>query len=121
MLVKEIMLQKDILQLLQTMVSEGCSFTYDAENDCIAVSSKSEKFLQGVHKFVSTSNAEAEEQDEMNTEKWIEWNGGKCPVQPSKSVEVKFRNGEICSDKTSSWRWSHIDSAYDIVAYRLIK
>lgn len=121
MLVKEIMLQKDILQLLQTMVSEGCSFTYDAENDCIAVSSKSEKFLQGVHKFVSTSNAEAEEQDEMNTEKWIEWNGGKCPVQPSKSVEVKFRGGAHEQQSAYAWDWWHYGCPYDIVAYRLIK
>lgn len=115
------MLQKDILQLLQTMVSEGCSFTYDADNDCIAVSGNSEKFLQGVRNFVSNANAEVKEQDEMSTKEWINWNGGKCPVHPSKMVEVKFRSGECLSNRASSWRWSHLSLTYDVIAYRLIK
>lgn len=156
------MLQKDILQLLQTMVSEGCSFTYDADNDCITVSGGSEKLLQGVYKFVNTVNAEAEEQErtfelsekqvddifdsmpdgalgfartwgyrqfaqevlkaaKSKSEGWVEWKGGKCPVLPSKMVEVEFRSGECLSNRASMWCWSHILSTYDIIAYRLIK
>lgn len=158
------MLQKDILQLLQTMVSEGCSFTYDADNDCIAVSGNSEKFLQGVHKFVNTTNAEAEEQErtfelsekqvddifdsmpdgalgfartwgyrqftqevlkaaKSKSDGWIEWNGGKCPVQWNRIVEVKLRDvhANWPRHRAGEWRWSHLGDGTDIVAYRLIK
>lgn len=151
-----------ILQLLQTMVSEGCSFNYDAENDCIAVSGDSGKFLQGVHKFVNTVNSEAEEQDhtlelsekqvddifdsmpdgalgfartwgyrqfaqellkaaKSKSEGWVDWKGGNCPVQPSKMVEVKFRDGLRERKLAGFWDWADCGCPYDIVAYRLIK
>jgi len=55
---------------------------------------------------------------------WIEWNGGKCPVNDGQNTEVKFRNGNIISDSfTESLRWTKgaIHPEYDIIAFRLGK
>lgn len=63
---------------------------------------------------------------------WIEWKGGVCPVEKDTLVDVKFRNGRVnlkvkaleegsaieggggCQDF-----WDHDESWWDIIAYRL--
>ena len=63
---------------------------------------------------------------------WIPWNGGDCPVEVGTRVDAKFRDGEKAynvlagdyaedPDSRSATDWSHIESDYDIVAYRVVK
>ena len=53
---------------------------------------------------------------------WIEWGGGKCPVDPVAMVEVRFRCGETDYDgEAIYWGWDHGKGDYDIVAYRIIE
>ena len=63
---------------------------------------------------------------------WIPWKGGDCPVTVGTRVDAKFRDGEKaynvpagdCAedpDSRSASDWSHMESNYDIVAYRVAK
>jgi hypothetical protein len=56
---------------------------------------------------------------------WIEWGGGKCPVEPGTAIEVRFRDLSQRPDydfteypNGAFWRHDGMDN--DIVAYRLI-
>jgi len=68
----------------------------------------------------------------MSEEPWIEWAGGKRPVDGDVRVEVRHRSGEVSSsyidnpryggdNRAVTWCWHHgtQDEAGDIVAYRL--
>lgn len=61
-------------------------------------------------------------QPEESMEGWIEWAGGKNPV-PGKLVRVTVRQGTktIFPSKSEKWRWSHRESGYDIMAYRVVE
>ena len=51
---------------------------------------------------------------------WIEWSGGRCPVDGHVRVDVKLQSGEISLDEAArgySWNKYHNDG--DIIAYRL--
>ena len=63
---------------------------------------------------------------------WIPWEGGECPVKVGTRVDAKFRDGEKAynvpagdfaedPDSRSASDWSHMESDYDIVAYRVVK
>jgi hypothetical protein len=53
---------------------------------------------------------------------WIKWNGGDCPIKSDKTiVEYKCGSGYKATNTGTSCRWSHIDSPYDIIAYRIIE
>jgi hypothetical protein len=63
---------------------------------------------------------------------WIPWEGGECPVTVGTRVDAKFRDGEKAynvpagrftedPDSRSASVWSHIESDYDIIAYRVVK
>ena len=63
---------------------------------------------------------------------WIPWGGGACPVEVGTRVDAKFRDGEKaynvpagdCAedpDSRSALDWSHMESDYDIIAYRVVK
>lgn len=55
---------------------------------------------------------------------WIEWSGGKCPVDSDAIVEVKFRNQnryQFNNDRAGDFYWPHDGLGYDIIAYRLQK
>ena len=57
----------------------------------------------------------------MTNTRWIEWDGGSCPVPESTLVEVKFRDGSISGAHCAgywNWHWQPYNSKYDIVAYR---
>lgn len=53
---------------------------------------------------------------------WIEWFGGRRPVGKEVKVDVRFRSGDVDDGALTAlfWRWSHIGSQYDIIAYRII-
>lgn len=58
-----------------------------------------------------------------NTDGWIDWAGGECPVSSHTSVDVKFRDSSTdYGNSADSYTWKH--SAFgmpglDIIAYRL--
>jgi len=53
---------------------------------------------------------------------WIEWKGGECPVEKDVLVGLRMRDGDIATVSPSGmFRWSHIGSCADIIAYRLHK
>lgn len=72
----------------------------------------------------------ASKQPEHNVEPWIEWNGGRCPVEQATLVDVQYRDGEILCripankpypgmrDAQASF-WRNEARENDIVAYRL--
>ena len=56
----------------------------------------------------------------MNNESlrdWIRWYGGRKPPYIG-MVEVMLRNGDTECDQSTSFRWDHIGSCADIVAWR---
>ena len=55
-------------------------------------------------------------------EGWIEWCGGRCPVDDVTEVDIKFRTGAIVSGvKAGGYYWPQAGREYDIIAYRLHK
>lgn len=51
---------------------------------------------------------------------WIEWGGGRCPVDDVTEVDIKFRTGAIVSGvKAGGYYWPQTGREYDIIAYRL--
>lgn len=61
-------------------------------------------------------------QPEESMEGWIEWAGGENPV-PGKLVRVTIRQGTktIFPSKSEKCRWSHKETGYDIIAYRVVE
>lgn len=53
---------------------------------------------------------------------WIEWEGGKCPVDYDVDVDTKHREGrtDICRKAGGAW-WNHAGIGEDIISYRLHK
>lgn len=53
---------------------------------------------------------------------WIEWKGGACPVGSETPVYIKTRSGITVDGQLEArwYRWSHIGSDGDIVAYRVL-
>jgi len=55
---------------------------------------------------------------------WIDWAGGECPVDDHQVVEVKFRDGCMFRCRAGDYAWFHDGSETrqgngDIVAYRV--
>lgn len=56
------------------------------------------------------------------SEGWIEWHGGKCPVDSDAIVEVRCRwhnPRQYNNDRAGDFYWEHTGSGGDIIAYRL--
>ena len=59
------------------------------------------------------------------TPDWIKWAGGKCPVDPDTSVEIKYKArclGASCTDADFAdiFDWEHLGDTSDIIAYRVL-
>jgi hypothetical protein len=56
---------------------------------------------------------------------WIEWAGGKRPVDGETLVEVKLRDGTVYDDTGEELAWSHDRhrefADTDIIAYRVVE
>lgn len=51
---------------------------------------------------------------------WIEWGGGKCPVDYATELDIKFRAGGIVYGvEAGKYYWPRTGQEYDIIAYRL--
>ena len=51
---------------------------------------------------------------------WIEWKGGKCPVDPFQKVEAMLRCGELHFAMAYRFEWDCRDADTDILAYRVV-
>lgn len=55
-------------------------------------------------------------------EGWIEWGGGRCPVDDVTEVDIKFLTGGIAYGvEAGKYYWPRTGREYDIIAYRLHK
>ena len=58
----------------------------------------------------------------QNTDGWIPWSGGECPIADGIEHQVQFRGGSFSQDyEASTWYWGHANHSSDIVAYRVIE
>lgn len=56
----------------------------------------------------------------MTKDLWIEWTGGKCPVDGDAEVYIKCKlMNPKCTYKASKLDWTHDGDDMDIIAYRL--
>jgi len=49
---------------------------------------------------------------------WIEWEGGKCPVDGEIGVVATLRNGKQITRKAADLKWEDLGCSSDIIAYR---
>lgn len=60
------------------------------------------------------------DEEKTDADGWIEWAGGKPPVDNATVVDLKFRAGEIASGvEAGKYYWPHTGYEHDIVAYRI--
>ncbi len=63
------------------------------------------------------------DKEEKQDDGWIEWKGGKLPINPDKLVEVTYRwdkGGWPKVNHAGHFTWSHGWGLSDIIAYRNI-
>ena len=115
---------KELLEALKLSDEFLCgltAWTQEQENNLV------EKVSCAIAK-AETALAEPQPADDG----WIPWNGGDCPVIVGTRVDAKVRDGERaynvpagdCAedpDSRSASDWSHMESDYDIIAYRVVK
>lgn len=79
----------------------------DSAEDCIAYAA-----LKAEAKAVPVADAA----------RWIEWNGGSCPVDQDAMVEIKRRDGGTYAAHGQYFRWDHdsMHRYFDIIAYRVV-
>jgi glucosamine 6-phosphate synthetase-like amidotransferase/phosphosugar isomerase protein len=51
---------------------------------------------------------------------WHDYDGSGIPIEWHDAVKVKYRNGKTEESHASDFEWSHTDSAYDIMKYKLL-
>ncbi|WP_312631574.1 hypothetical protein [Pantoea piersonii] len=60
--------------------------------------------------------------EQQESECWIVWEGGECPVAENTPVAVKYRNGVIMpAQPADCYEWNHDGWGGDIIAYRVIE
>lgn len=58
----------------------------------------------------------------MSENRFIEWKGGACPVDPGEMVEIQFADGYVPGPKiAANLIWGKIRHCNNIVAYRVIE
>ena len=64
-------------------------------------------------------------QEERDSDGFIKWDGGDCPVDPDSPTIVKFRDGNQSRvpHKAGSYEWRRdiVERSWDIVAYKVAK
>lgn len=59
-----------------------------------------------------------------DSEGWIEWGGGECPVPYNARVEWRLRDAYVPFGMPAlavNLRWQHLPSGTDIIAYRVVR
>lgn len=75
--------------------------------------------------FVPEAQAQARQAadaEEMRWGPWVEWKGGRCPVEKTDEVTARLRCGTVHAALAVSFNWGHYggDSG-EITAYRVLK
>ncbi len=54
---------------------------------------------------------------------WVEFNGGRCPVDAGCVCDTKHRDGSVTTERLvhEAETWSHLGTPCDIVAYRNVR
>lgn len=62
-------------------------------------------------------------QEERDSDGWIKWDGGECPVDLETVVYIKYRNGFMSKTKAWNMSWKHFNiiDGSDVIAYRISK
>ncbi len=56
----------------------------------------------------------------VQSDGWIEWTGGNCPVAPGIETAVRFRDGgEVTDSCPEGWNWGE-DGGGTIIEYRVV-
>ncbi len=55
------------------------------------------------------------------SDEWIDWGGGNQPVEDDTMVKVKCRSGSTWLNKAQFFGWNDRDSAYSVIAYRVVE
>ena len=61
------------------------------------------------------------EQRATDSEGWITWNGGECPVSGDTVVETRFWDDSTDITEAGNLRWEHSNIFGDILAYRIVE
>jgi hypothetical protein len=112
--------QKRILKLEQQIADIKAE-----SEDVYSINSKSLGiFKNGKHIPNSEIVKELNDYHNKSKSKWIEWNGGECPVEDNAYVKIKFRNKNTDRGEASKWHgWKHDNfggGTWDIIAYMVI-
>ena len=52
---------------------------------------------------------------------WIDWNGGKRPVNHNQHVVIQTKNGNHEEGQAEDFYWQHFGSRFDIIKYAVVK
>lgn len=84
-----------------------------------------DKVLQNWHQTILSREEYLHLYPATDSDGWIEWSGGECPVGEDVVVEIKTRDGEIQLDQAYGWNWGHEEGSpvkdRQIIAYRINK
>lgn len=84
----------------------------------IADLEKAKHYIELLIELESKSNQSSVE---SNSDGWIEWHGGECPVDENIMVEIVMRDLEHGKSIAGYFSWDHSKSCGDIIAYRVVK
>ncbi len=63
----------------------------------------------------------SDEKPVAESDGWIAWNGGTCPVPEGTITEVRFKGlNSVVDNYPEDWNWEKMDSQDCIVAYRVV-
>lgn len=57
----------------------------------------------------------------MDSNPWIEWKGGECPVDGDVEVQVECWSNKKQTRSARDFRWSKSEDTDDIIAYRVVQ
>lgn len=100
-----------LLQVLKDVrLFQRQGYHADSAEDCIAYAALKAEAKAG--EVVPVADAD----------RWIEWNGGSCPVDQDAMVEIKRRDGGTYAAHGQYFRWDHdiMHRYFDIIAYRVV-
>ena len=64
---------------------------------------------------------EKQAEQQVDTDGWIEWKGGECPVDGGVMVETIWSDGDIISNRARKLGWHHSQREVNIISYRVVE
>lgn len=116
---------KEMNMPVKTIFEDEDGKIWELENNCLvskdAVAESALLSTTEIPEFIEwlqSEYAKHKPEAKANDDGWIEWEGGKCPVEGHVFVDIKLHDGNLYI-KTKAHVWSWNDS--HIIAYRLSK